>query len=1094
MSRTRLALAVAASIIAPAAVPAQPVPERALAELDMRYLGPVGNRASTVAGVPGDPSVYFAGAASGGIFKSEDGGVRWRPVFDETPASSIGALAVAPSDPNVVWAGTGESFIRSNVSIGDGIYRSTDGGESWLRRGLEQTGRIGRILVHPRDENTVWAAALGHLYGPQEERGVYRTRDGGESWERILFVDRHTGAIDLAMAPDNPRVLYAAMWQMEIKTWGRWSGGAGSGLYKSTDGGDSWTRLGGNGAGRGLPTGPWGKIGLTTSAADPDRVWALIETNSNPDYCSVGRLSDTSPEPCPEGAEVSSVHQGVLWRSEDRGDRWSMINADNTLHQRPLYYTRMVAAPDDANEVTFMAVQQSISHDGGASIEPQNSGWDHHDLWIDPEDPDRRISGHDGGVSITTDRGRNWYRPQLPIAQMYHVATDDRIPYYVYGNRQDGPTFRGPSNTLTGESTIPIGYWHSVGGCEVGFALPDRANPDIVWSGCYDGILDRHDLSTGHTRNVSVWPMAIESWPAAELRLRIQWTAPLALSPHHENRVYYGSQYVHRTENGGQSWELISPDLTGADPHLMKRWGGLTLDDAGPTIAPVVFAIAESPITQGEIWAGTNDGRIQLTRDDGVTWTDLTERIPELPPLGTVSNIEPSRHEAGRAYFTVDRHQLGDTEPWVYRTDDWGASWNRIDASVPRSTFSYAHCVREDPVRPGMLFLGTENSLYLSYDDGATWQPFDAGLPPAPVHWITVQEHFSDLVIATYGRGIWILDDLTPLRALGDELFGTQATLLEPRSAYRFLSREAANSQPDVPADGHNPSYGATLHYWIGEPAAKDDEGTEQPAEVRIEIRDASDRLVRTLDELDADPGLHRVVWNLRGERTPEIELLTQPRDNPHVKVPPGGHRRLRDGGRVALLELPGNYRLTLFVDDVAKNAVDLEVRQDPSSTATPAELTEQRHALEQLHGLTRGAAETINAIERARADLDGMRDRLAEREGTEPLLESIGEIEGALEAVEGELFDLRLSGASQDTLRWKRLLYARLASLAYTIGRTDDRPTDAQIEVLGDLEGQYGDVRARWLELRDHSLSELDRRLREIGAAGIWVQSGEEP
>ncbi len=513
--------------------------EALLKQLKYRHIGPIGNRVSAVVGGPGDLNVYYVGGASGGIFKTADGGAHWEPVFDDQPVASIGSLAVAPSDPNVVWAGTGETFIRSNVSIGDGVYRSTDGGATWSHLGLEKSGRIGRIVVDPRNPDIALAAAMGHCYGPQQERGVYRTVDGGQTWERTLFVDEDTGASDLAIDPNNPRVVYAGMWPMRIWTWGRESGGPGGGIWKSTDGGVTWTHL----SGHGLPEPPLGKIGLTISAENSDRVYALIETNSNHDFA---KLED---------------HDGVLWRSDDAGKTWEMVNGDHTLAQRPLYYSRALAAPDRSNEIYFLSTQFSRSLDAGKSYERMDAGGDNHDMWIDPKIPDRMIVGHDGGISISVNRGKTWFRPQLPMAQMYHAYTDDRVPYYVYGNRQDGGSYRGPSNNLSGEE-IGIGEWRSVGGCESGFAVPDPIDGEIVWSGCYEGILERHDLRTGHTRNVSVWPDNPEAWPAKDLKYRFQWTFPIAVSPHDSNKVYVGSQFVHQTVDGGNSWTVISPDLT----------------------------------------------------------------------------------------------------------------------------------------------------------------------------------------------------------------------------------------------------------------------------------------------------------------------------------------------------------------------------------------------------------------------------------------------------------------------------------------------------------------------------------------------------
>ena len=458
-----------------------------------------------------------------------------------------------------------------------------------------------------------------------------------------------------------------------------------------------------------------GKIGLAMTASDSDRIYALIETNSNRDY-----------EPLDE-------HEGVLWRSDDGGASWSMVNADHTLAQRPLYYTRVVVAPDEPDEVHFLSTRYSRSLNGGEDFSLGDPGGDSHDMWIDPLIPDRMIVGHDGGLSISTDRGVSWWRPRLPIAQMYHVNTDTRIPYQVYGNRQDGATQMGPSNSLRG-SEISIGEWQSVGGCETGFSVPDPVEPNIVWAGCYDGMLSRYDHRLGLARRVSVWPANAEGWAAGELRYRFQWTFPIHISPHDHERIYVGSQHVHVTTNGGQSWEVLSPDLTTNDKTKQQKTGGLTTDDAGPTYAAVLFAIAESPRQEGVIWTGSNDGLVHVSLDGGQTWVNVTESIPDLPPWGTVSNIEPSPHDAGTAYLTVDLHQLGDTEPYVYKTTDYGGSWTSLSQTIPRSVFSYTHVIREDPVRPGLLYLGTENALYVSLDDGENWTLMRNNLPPAPVH------------------------------------------------------------------------------------------------------------------------------------------------------------------------------------------------------------------------------------------------------------------------------------------------------------------------------------------------------------------------
>ncbi len=1062
---TILFLLLPAAVAAAQPEPPATIPEGFFEALEYRHIGPVGNRVIAVTGVPGDANVYLVGAASGGVWKSTDGGHQWRPTFDDQPASSIGALAIAPSDPNVVWAGTGETFIRANISIGNGVYKSTDGGETWRHMGLARSGRIGRVIVHPTDPDIVYAAALGHTYGPQPERGVYRSRDGGETWTRVLFADENSGASDLVMDPTNPRVLFAGTWEIVVNTWSRKSGGPGSGLHVSRDGGDSWTRL----AGEGLPEPPWGKVGLTMSAEDPRRVYALIETNSNRDFAPLDKVA------------------GVLWRSDDGGGTWRMVSADNQLVARPLYYSRALAAPDDADEVYFMAPRHSRSLDGGESAARSDPepGYDHHDMWIDPQNPKRMIVGHDGGISISTNRGASWFRPQLPIAQMYHVNVDDRVPYFVYGNRQDGPTFRGPSNDLTG-GEIPIGAWRPVGGCEVGFAVPSPADPNVVWSGCYDGILERHELASSHSRVVSVWPDAVESWPGGELEYRFQWTFPIAVSPHAPRRVYIGSQYVHRTENGGQSWQTVSPDLTTDDPELKRRSGGLTLDDAGPTMAPVIFALAESPLEEGVLWAGTNDGQVQVSRDGGATWSNVTANLPELPTLGTVSNVEPSRHAAGTCYLTVDRHQLGDTDPHVYKTADYGATWRKISGGVPRSLFSYAHCVREDPVRAGLLYLGTENAVYVSFDDGGHWHALQTNLPHTPVHWLTVQEQFNDLVVATYGRGFWILDDITPLQQLAAGDVGAGPVLLAPRPAWRFHRREEPARLPDDPAAGANPEYGASIHYLLG--AELDEE-----ASLTLAVLDDAGAVVRTLSDVPRKAGLHRVHWDLRYERTDEVKLRTRPLESPHVEIPAQGWRPLRDGGRLALLAPPGTYTVRLEVGEETWTQ-PLAVRKDPHATGTEADLQAQMEVLFDLREMVDRAAGLINEIEWLRKQLGDLEERLDDLPEESPhaagsAAEEVGEAAGALAEqlteLEGRFFDLRLTGRGQDGLRWKRQLYAKLLFLADGLASADYPPTDQQLELFAELSARLADHERRFTELAGEVAS-FNELLREKDLDGL--------
>ena len=1029
-------------------------------QLRYRHIGPVGNRVIAVVGLPGDPTIYYVGAASGGIFKTTDGGVTWEPVFDSQPVSSIGSLAVAPSDPNVVWAGTGETFIRSNVSQGTGIYKSTDAGKTWVCMGLEGTGRIGRIVIDPRDPDIVFAAAMGHCYGPQQERGVFRTTDGGKTWTRVLFVDENTGCSDIAMDPSNPRILFAGMWPMLIRTWGRWSGGPGGSIHVSRDGGDTWRRL----QGSGLPATEIGKVGLAVAAGDPERVYALIETAD-------------------EG----------LWRSDNGGASWSHVNRDHALLNRPLYYTRVAVSPANADEVYFPATRFHMSKDGGRTIERFNVwGGDHHDMWIDPEDADRMIVGNDMGVAISTNRGRTWRGLELPIAQMYHVATDNRIPYYVYGNRQDGTSYRVPSNSRTG-GNIPRGLWHPVGGFESGHAVIDPVDENIVWSGNYDGMLDRFDLRTMQSRAVSVWPESIQGWAAGDMKYRFQWTFPIAVSPHDHNRVYVGSQFVHRTTDGGHSWQVISPDLSTNDPEKMGITGGITVDDASPLAACTLFALAESPLSEGEIWAGTNDGLLHVTRDGGTTWVNLTKNIPNLPPWGTFSNIEPSRHKAGWCYITVDLHQVNDRDPYVYKTEDYGKTWKRLGSDIPRTPLSYAHCVREDPERPGLLFLGLENAVYVSFNDGANWAPLQTNLPHAPAHWLTVQEHFGDLVVGTYGRGFWILDDITPLRQWTPEVRKAEAHLFAPRPAYRFRPVEVPTGAPNDPSFGRNPPYGAAIHYYLR---------AEPEEEVVITITDGAGRVVRTLrtevpDKDDGDDdegegrrggaamsvpkkaGVNRIWWDLRWDNTEEIRLWTPTVGHEHAGVGSKGWRRFPLGRfqRGPLVE-PGVYNVKLAVGG-REFTRELTVLKDPNTAGTEADIQEQTALLLEIHGMTNAVAGLINRAELVRKQLADLGIVLEKHEEAGPVLEAARALDKKIIAFEDFFFPVGMTG-SGDSLRWPDKFYAKLGFLVRHVAQADFPPTTQQREVHALFKGQLAAREAEFRRLVEEDVAALNGMLRD--------------
>src|SRR5690349_6157255 len=1028
-----------------------------LSALRFRHIGPTGNRLTSVVGIPGEPNIYYVGAASGGIWKTIDGGVHWDPIFDSEPVSSIGALAIAPSDPNIVWAGTGEPWIRSHISVGQGGYKSTDAGKTWTLMGLEKTGRISRVVIDPKNPNIVLVGALGHAYGPQQERGVYRTTDGGKTWERVLFTDENSGCAHLEMDPKDPKTLFAGMWPLEIHTWGRDSGGPGSGLFKSTDGGVTWKRL----SGHGLPTHMTGKIVPAIAPSNSKRIYALIETG------------DGVPL---NGQETD---RGKLWRSDDGGDDWKLISYDRNLGGRTHYYFRLAVAPDNDNETYYLTAGFVRSTDGGETERPMlgggSPGGDNHDIWIDPTNPNRIAVANDGGISISTTRGQTWFRIQLPIAQMYHVTVDNRIPYYVYGNEQDDPSYRGPSRTFSGGS-IPRSAWQPVGGGESGWATPDPVDPNIIWSsasgsGSVGGIVERYDLRNGQSRNVEVWPDLRGGTPAADLKYRLVWTMPLTISPHDHNKIYVGSQFVHQTTDVGQSWQVIRPDLTLNDKSRQQCSGGLTGDNIGVEYAGVVFAIAESPKEAGVIWAGTNDGLVHLTRDGGKNWTNVTKNIPNLPPWGTVSNIEPSRYDAGAAYITVDFHQVNNRDPFVYKTKDYGKTWKQITNGIPKSMLSYAHCVREDPTRAGLLYLGTENALYVSFDDGENWQPLQANLPHAPVYWLTIQEHFNDLVIATYGRGFWILDDLTPIQQMTDAVRASEVHLFAPRPTYRFRQGTVPVTMSDDPTAGQNPPYGAAINYYLKSAPAGD---------VKIRIEDSTGQTVRTLNGTK-HAGLNRVTWNLEGDPTREVRLRTSPAYAPEIRVGADGTRNAPGAPRMSLLLPPGNYTVKLSAGSVERSQ-PLVVKKDQNSEGTENTIAEQTKMLTELRTDVDTAAAMVNQIEFVRAQIYQLTAAVSDA----GVKAAADDLEKKLLDVEEALYQRRSTGQGQDTVRWPPQLMRKINYLAGEIGDSDFGPTNQQREVQTLLHSQLTSIRQRFDAVLNTDLVAFNKLLRDKGVDNI--------
>jgi photosystem II stability/assembly factor-like uncharacterized protein len=844
-----------------------------LENLHWRQIGPFrGGRVAAVAGDPDDADTYYFGAAGAGVFKTTDGGTRWRPLFTRQPVSSIGAIAVAPSDPSCLYVGTGEANVRNDTGVGDGMYKSTNGGASWTHIGLTDTRHIGAIVVDPDNPDIVLVAALGHAYGPNKQRGVFRSTDGGQTWHKVLYENDRTGAIDLALDPKNPDVVYAAMWQMYRKPWHLESGGPGSGIYKSTDGGRSFKRI----EGHGLPTGVMGRIGIAV-AANGSRVYALIEAKN-----------------------------GGLYRSDDSGAHWKRVNSSQRFRQRAWYFGVVTADPKNPDRVYIGNVHLFRSNNGGRWFtmldEPHP---DNHALWIDPHDPARMILGHDGGASVSTNAGASWTRTDnQPTAQIYHVAADDQFPYHLYGAQQEWGTIEIASATNHG--AITRHDWHPVGGGESGNVIPSPTNPAIVYGGSYFGKLTRFDKRTGRLRNVSPWPMDTDGEAAEKLKHRFTWTTPLAFSPLDPKTLYSASQVLMQTTDGGAHWTRISPDLTRNDKSKQGSSGGpITHDNSSAEYYDLIYAIAPSPLAKGEIWVGTDDGLVQLTRDGGESWQNVTP--PSLPVWAKVAQIEASPFDPGTAFVAVDAHKLDNLAPYIFRTRDYGRTWTKITRGIDARTF--VHVVRADPNGKGLLFAGTSTGVYVSFNNGGQWQPLKLNLPTVPVYDLIV--HAGDLVVATHGRGFWVLDDISPLEQLKPAIATTRAHLFKPRPAYRIHKRHWVESAP--PASGQNPPRGAIIDYYLGS-------APNQP--ITLAIHDSNGRLVRrftsaiSLDRrarsLSASPGMHRFVWDLHYSR---------PRPIPGARY---------DMGRpIPPLARPGRYKLTLTVDG-HDYSQPLEVKMDP--------------------------------------------------------------------------------------------------------------------------------------------------------------------
>ncbi|HRH65348.1 MAG TPA: glycosyl hydrolase [Bacteroidia bacterium] len=999
--------------------------------LHWRNIGPWrGGRSLAVTGVANHLNVYYFGAVGGGVWKSDDFGKSWNCISDSAfRSSSVGSIAVAPSDPNILYVGMGEPEMRGNISFGDGIYKSTDAGRSWKHTGLPNSYAIASILIHPQNPDIVYAACMGRVFGRNAERGVYRTKDGGKSWEKILYKNDSTGCVSIAADASNPNTLYASLWQACRNPWSLSSGGAGSGIYKSDDGGDTWKDISRS---PGLPVGVLGKISLCTTPANPDRIYASIE-NEN----------------------------GGIFRSNDKGIHWQRTTDDRNLRKRPWYFSTLTADPKNADVVWCMNVELWRSTDGGMKFNrmPGMHG-DFHDAWINPSDPNYMIIADDGGACVSTDGGRNYTELDFPTAQFYHVTLDNDFPYNVYGAQQDNSSVRIAS--ATDGFSIDAGDWYPVAGGEAGYIVPDPSNSEITYGGEYDGYFSTYNKKNNQYRFISVWPEQNPGHGSADRKYRFNWTYPICFSPHDNKTIYVTSQYVHRTHDGGNNWETISPDLTRHKQETLNASGGpITKDNTGAEAYANIFAFAESPLKRGIFWTGSDDGLIHLSKDDGKTWKDVTPKL--LGDYALISIIEPSGFDESVCYVAANKYKLDDTKPYLLKTTDFGNTWSLITTGIPAS--DYCRVIREDPNKKEILYAGTERGVYISFNGGSEWQSLKLNLPVTPVHDIRIQKREKDLVIATHGRAFWILDDITPLYQMADAQ-KKSAFLFTPRHAYR--KQGGSYFSPSMQT-GENAPNGLLLRYYFKQKpdseivirffdakgdtiiiysSVKDKKG--DPLKIQKEFY--QDSLVKRPGLLPANRGMNTFVWDLR---------------YPDAKTIETGNNALISGSLTGPVAVPGNYTARLYLRDSLLASAPFTILKDPRITTTDGDFQSQFDLLKKISGKQTELNSAINTIRNITKEINETSGSVKDTAVAgklkllaQPLLDSLKKIEEELTQPKAV--------TNYDLFNFPNKLNDKLAGLHDVVGAADAAPTSSCFAVYNELSEKIDS----WLKVLDKVVS----------------------
>jgi photosystem II stability/assembly factor-like uncharacterized protein len=1000
-----------------------------LHSLEFRNLGPAvaGGRVTAVVGVSGKPNLYYAGTAAGGVFKTTDGGVSWTALFQHEPVSTVGALALAPSNPNLVWLGTGEANIRNDIATGRGVYFSPDGGRNWRYMGLGDAGQISSILVSPLDPNVVFVGVLGHAWGPNAERGVFRTTDGGKTWKKVLYVNATTGVADLVMEPGNPKILYAGMWQVERRPWVLESGGPGSGIYRTTDGGDTWHKLS-----AGLPKEPVGRIGLAVAPSDPAHVYALV-----------------------------SAKEGVLWDSRDRGEHWTIVSRNRNLDARPFYFSHVYVSPDNEEKLYFLSFYILESTDGGrtARVIARGVHADHHSLWIDPHNGERMIEGNDGGPYVSTNGARTWrHLDNIPTEQIYSVSIDpNETPYGMCAGLQDNSAWCGPSSSVS-RGSITGAEWFTVAYGDGQYAVPAPGTP-FIYADSQNGVIQRLNRKTGETAALRPYVPGVGDQPAAELKYRFNWTSPIAVAPNDSKVIYLGGNVLFRSTDAGLHWTAISPDLTRNDKTKQQPTGGpVILDQSGAETYDAILSMDISAVDPKVIWVGTDDGLVQMTSDGGRHWQNVTADIPKLPEWGRISQIEASPFAAGTAFVAVDFHEMENNRPYVFRTDDYGKTWTNITGNLPED--APVHVVREDPNRRGLLVAGTDTGLYWKIDNQA-WQPIRSGFPTTPVYDLKFVKPTHDLVVATHGRGLFVLDNLTPLElASGTASAGVK--LFPPLAAVRWA---LFNRHPIRLASfaAPNPPQGAVIDYFLDRDYDAED-GTA--AAVKITITDAAGHEVRTL-EAPAGHGFHRLVWNLHYDPPLPLSGEAGPRG--------GGFF----GGFGEPPVAPGQYQVTLSAGS-EKQSATLQVAADPRTQAAAADFRVQTKAALEAREMVSTVNREINRIDALRQQLETLEEVLVAHQKDDayrPLLEQALQLEEKLDALEDPIYNRAAIGDSKGYLHYFSRLHDRVTRLLGAIGAGyAQAPSDATLEQMAKLKKEVAASEQTFRTFVSRDLAEFNR------------------